>query len=418
MLQTKGHSATEGAAGGAAAGALQSLTVGDPLLAVLMLSVMVPVGALLGAAGGATKGKSGEDIEISKRAWERATAESHLQQRLQEQIIAELQREAVAKQVVIRNDIGPTTPDDRPRYDQAGAETVLEVAILEINFLADPKSTDEIAYRLAITVRARAVDTKNQVILDEMKHVFRSQPHTASDLLQDNAAIFTNLIDEAMKESAQAIVLEFFRIYYPPASSKPDDVAQSAAPYYVLQPEYPPYLKTSMGFPVIDDLQPTFRWESFPRPFESKEIGDKAPHFSDVTYDIAIYSISKNKIPVSFGIRCALSKGWDCPQQPLYTVGPQIYLRTGLTLPQHRMETPLQACERYAWTVRAHFRLDGHPRVTEWSGRYVTTLYGEATPWLARRSLLSPAAEQGWNWFTRWFPFRAPPPKDFGVCPD
>jgi hypothetical protein len=69
---------------------------------------MVPVGMVVGATSGAAKGKSGEDVEISKRAWEKATSESHLQQRLQEQIIAELQREAVAKQVVIRNDIGPT----------------------------------------------------------------------------------------------------------------------------------------------------------------------------------------------------------------------------------------------------------------------------------------------------------------------
>ncbi|TCJ14678.1 hypothetical protein EZJ19_09535 [Parasulfuritortus cantonensis] len=73
----------------------------------------------------------------------------------------------------------------------------------------------------------------------------------------------------------------------------------------------------------------------------------------------------------------------------------------------------MQACGQYGWTVRAHFTLDGHPRITEWSGSYVMQ-----KPWLARRTWIIGDSEQIQPWNINWFLFRAPPAPGETACPD
>lgn len=413
LTRTKGGAAAEGAAGGAAYGLGSSLLVGDPLLAVIMLPVMVPLGLIAGAVGGASAGSSSEAIEQSARTWEKATREAQLQQRLQNQIVAELQKQSVARQVLVKEALGPASPEEKPRYEQIGADTVLEVGMMELKFSPVAKTQEETAYSLAITVRARAIDTKDQAVLDEMKPIVYSPAHTATEWLKDNAAVFTQEVDKAMARSAEAIVLEFFRIYYPPAELGNARVGLFVAPYYVLQPEYPPPRKWHRNTQLTGELQPTFRWESFPRPIDLQGLGGVADRISDVTYDFALYSATENKNPFSVILRCSISRGLDCPQKPPFTMGPRIYQRTGLPAPQHQLEMPLQPCGQYAWTMRAQFRLDGHPRITEWSGTYLAS-----QPWQSRRALLSSYGEFLQEWNVSWFLFRAPPADGATACPD
>jgi hypothetical protein len=47
------------------------------------------------------------------------------------------------------------------------------------------------------------------------------------------------------------------------------------------------------------------------------------------------------------------------------------------------IQEPLEVCERYIWTVRAVFELDGVPRQTEWAGFYAK----HSRPWYVRRNL-------------------------------
>lgn len=412
LILSKGTSAAKGATAGGAVGGLEAISsTGDPLLSVLMLAVMVPLGIIAGAAGGAVSGSSQEATENSARAWEKATKEAHLQQRLRDQLVAELQRESVAQQILVRDDLGPKMPEIKHRYEQIGADAILEVAVMAMKFSPVTRINNEIAYSLAITVRARLIDTQQQTVRDEMRHVFTSTPHTAANWLANNALLFTNQFDEGMKDSAEAIVLEFFRIYYPLASEEPGRGNLSVAPYYVLQPEYPPVKRWQRRVQLSGDLQPTFRWESFPRTIDLQGAGKEGALFSDVSYDIALYSVVRNKTPFSVMLRCSLSSGFDCPQKPPYSLGPRIYLRTGLLMAQHRLEVPLQPCGEYGWTVRTHFRLNGHPRVTEWSGTYPIH-----PPWLARRALLTPGEEQMQEWNVNWFLFRAPPSDGIGSC--
>ena len=114
-----------------------------------------------------------------------------------------------------------------------------------------------------------------------------------------------------------------------------------------LKPEYPEYPESYIwlvGNPYdnvvleVDSLQPTLKWESFPRPQKLPPGGEKLPdRISNVTYELILKKASE-----------------------------LVYERNGLSVPYHKIETPLQPSTRYLWTIRARFDLDGKPRVTAW----------------------------------------------------
>ncbi|HUM16825.1 MAG TPA: hypothetical protein VL086_14115 [Candidatus Nitrosotalea sp.] len=93
-----------------------------------------------------------------------------------------------------------------------------------------------------------------------------------------------------------------------------------------------------------DDLQPTLRWETFPRPVD-------APAVSNISYELRIWRAEKNQ---------------DAPGQGLVLPGELVYARAGLVEPVHRVETPLEPDTLYLWSIRARFELEGRVRVTDW----------------------------------------------------
>ena len=108
-----------------------------------------------------------------------------------------------------------------------------------------------------------------------------------------------------------------------------------------LRPVYPPLEKNFFAVftnPVeVDSLQPTFRWQNFPRnddPFVDK--------VQNVTYELRIWQ----PVPGS--------------------TGKLRYKRDGLELNSHTLEEPLEPSRQYYWSVRARFLIDGDLRVTEW----------------------------------------------------
>ncbi len=104
----------------------------------------------------------------------------------------------------------------------------------------------------------------------------------------------------------------------------------------------------------VDSLQPTFRWEAFPRPEDLKV--DKAGWLAlarNPTYELRIWRATDYS-PVEWW-------GNAVPTE-------LVYARSGLTEPVHTVETPLAPDTLYLWTIRARFELNGEPRVTEWGG--------------------------------------------------
>ena len=117
-----------------------------------------------------------------------------------------------------------------------------------------------------------------------------------------------------------------------------------------LRPEYPPtgqlFRDAGYDFVEVDSLQPTFRWEAFPR--KQDLAADKEGilgGLTAVTYDLQIWRAGRT----------------------FQYAAERVYAKRELTETSHRIEQPLAPATRYSWTVRARFLVNGEPRVTEWA---------------------------------------------------
>jgi len=102
--------------------------------------------------------------------------------------------------------------------------------------------------------------------------------------------------------------------------------------YAGVTPVYPPV--ESNNFPVVNDLQPTFRWEPSAR--------------DEVLYDLVLYRVVSHS-PFGIGGR--------------YLPGRVVEYQQGLPKPSYRPTKPLKPNEKYFWSVR--LRRDGI--VSKWS---------------------------------------------------
>lgn len=107
----------------------------------------------------------------------------------------------------------------------------------------------------------------------------------------------------------------------------------------------------------VNTLQPTLRWEAFPRPADREGAPADMARVENVTYDLVV-AREKNLAPTQ-----------------------EVYRRQGLPAPEHRLEVTLEPGARYFWTVRARFTLDGATRVTGWG----------ATSYEAREGMTAPS---------------------------
>ena len=141
-----------------------------------------------------------------------------------------------------------------------------------------------------------------------------------------------------------------------------------------LRPKYPEpdldWYASGLGFDKVDSVQPTLRWESFPRP--NDRAGDRAAtqgRIHQVTYELRIFKAQRIPFRETWGPGGYLAYVGFLP-------GEEVYVREALLEPFHKLEKPLEPSAWYFWTVRARFKIDGHLRVTEW---------GVALPEIARR---------------------------------
>lgn len=406
MLGPSLHTHGEGALGGAAAGAggavlgtLYGMTMLGPV-AVIVLPVALPIAMIAGTAEGASTGTSAEVIEQSKQGWSKAVRDLHLQERLRNRLLMELQRERVGEQVLVRDDIGPLSPDDRPGYDYSVADRVLEAGVEEIKFWPSTGKQKEKRYALQFRLKARLIETRTQAVIDQMEYGFGSASHTSEEWLLDGAAMLERSIEEGVQQVASEIVREFFRLYYPPRNLEPGESHESGAPFYVLRPVYPiePNSMFKTIIPDVDSLQPTLSWEAFPRSFDSTAVANKHVSFTEVAYELEIHQVKRHPI----------DQGFLLPIRYAYEKGPLHLQRVGLNQSAYTLEKPLEPCGYYSWSVRARFLMNGQPRVMEWSGRY----YSQYQPWYARRVNMGYWAQTG------GFRFRAPPDNQNERCPE
>jgi len=129
----------------------------------------------------------------------------------------------------------------------------------------------------------------------------------------------------------------------------------------------------------VDTLQPTLKWEAFPR-YTDREEGPKglADKIADVTYDLKVWK-GQNGRPSQLIYERTGAKTTETwkehrvkPMRPSDFGGmeelPEITRREGIA--EHKMEATLEPASEYYWTVRARFKVDGKTRITPWSHYY------------------------------------------------
>lgn len=405
VTETSPSSAAEGAVGGGLLGIL--MLPAEPLLAVVALP-MIPLLAVAGAAGGSAAARDVAELAVANLV--PFAHKADVQGQLRDKIVDVLRRKNTA-QHVSPQPVVPTDP--KPAL-------TLQVGLREIGFTIASGKDKRPGYALFIKPQAKLLDAegKTVTVLDEMRFELRSPAHSREVWLDREHSPFATALSTALDEAAERIVFEMFEVYYSKAPEEPSHYA-APTPYYTLAPVHP---EPTRGWlpgipnptPLTGDLNPAFRWQSFPRGIDVATVDGQIGRFTDVQYDLRVFSVLKRKQTFGNNLRCFFSRGLDpdCDSGPPYILGPEVYRRDGLTEPEHRIEFPLTPCAFYAWTVRARFRLDGHFRATEWTGTYLFA------PWKVRRGLLMPGEQNMQDRRIDWLLFRAPPPAEATVCAD
>lgn len=422
---TRGEGAAGGFAGGAASGAGLSLVAvaeagaAGAAVFVLLLPVFVVGGIIVGTVTGVATGYSADmlaDAEASARVMLNS---AYLQIELLEHA-REYALENTNLEFIRMPGADPKTLEDEPDYKVLSAESI--DAVLEVELLRF-----KLEDFLEVEARARLISTQTGEVLGDANYKFLSERHRLKEWIADDAALLTEAIIRGLQSLAEDIVDENFLLFYPnepeeivsQQTDKTSDPPQAfhdlfgdPVPHYVLSPEYPMIdfcglfsahsAIATLKFVEVDSIQPTLRWEGFPRDYDLINADGQPQQITDVRYDLRIFNTTT---PSSGSHRMLI------PSK-------QVYDARNISIPYHKIENKLEKCTNYFWTVRARFKLDDNVRVTEWAGAF-DALGSNERPWNLRHGLHAytypivewmlparPPIADGPEWY--YYPFSTP----------
>ena len=229
----------------------------------------------------------------------------------------------------------------------SGVDTLIEATLLRLSF--SEGRSGHIAFGLS--ARARIIRTRDNKEQFSKVYTFVSEARTRADWTANSGAAVVTALRRAHQELAGGVVDHIFVL-----NPFPYQAARSIGFLTVsfgLAPEYPgtrgnlltgDNLAGNMfEWTSVDSLQPTLRWESFPRRDDMEAAPEAMRRIADVSYDLVIARAVN------------------------YSVAEIAYRRLGIPANVHQLTEPLRPGGRYFWTVRARFRQDGQHYVTEWA---------------------------------------------------
>lgn len=370
---TQGKALSEGVAEGAFKGAGYSLIAGPAYFLVLPFFVTAGVvgGAASGAASGYTADMLAEAEAKAQYILDSAYVQNILLSRVQDYGNANVDLEFIrmpsADQKTLLN-----KPDYTALTDES-IDAVFEVELLRIAL----KSPNSKLSQLKIDVRIRLISAHMGTVLSDNQYQYSSLFFDLEQWIADEAALLTNELKRGLQRLAEDAIDENFLLFYP---NIPDDIPMSfwgmSGTPYVLNPVFPEF--EWLSYVGIDTLQPTLKWERFPRDYDLIDADGKLHDITDVRYELRILSPG--------GIK-------------------QVYYVSDIPEPYHKIENSLKACSRYIWTVRARFKLDGRTRITEWAAAFNVPGWDEK-PWNLRRGKYGFMIKHGAEWF--YYRFKTP----------
>ena len=393
----------EGVVAGAASGALLPIAATAPAgpYALVAGVLLMPVFAIGGAIAGATSGYSADLLREAEANAQQLLDSGYLQESLLERVRnygygnAELEffRLPDADQGAFA--VPPHSIDSSFKT----TDFILEIKLLKVVLKGS----------LEIDARARLLSVDTGAILNDSQYQFFSVRHKLTEWMADGAAPLIKTIEYGLQTLAEDIVNENFLLFYSstpqdrlrPQNGTPVETADTkplvSVPYYVLAPISPELVScffcredtwNLQKFVEVESIQPTLRWQSFPRDYDLVHMGRDISH---VVYDLRIFRTAETTANQGPNQRTFLA-----PDTPIYSF-------RDIAEPEHKIAVPLEECTGYMWTVRARFRLDQQVRVTEWAGTF------NWPPWVMRRFkepepfLYEPVRPE---WY--YFPFKTP----------
>lgn len=337
-----------GARKGASSGALEGLAhswpwaFGGPF--AFIISIYVSVGAIAGGVEGAINAIPAEEAAKIEASVNGVLPEMDMQNAMAENIVSR-GMELTSYRFVSLKGRGPSTPDAKPDFasiTREGNDLALEVGVLEFGFHGGSGRDPLLSFYMNVRVRAFRVSDGAELYADTFKYMSRERKF--SEWAEKGALRLREALETGCAEIVDAAIEKMFLLY----ETKIDSI-WSLAPHCMLEPLYPPQedfglFPAQLIFSEIDTLQPTLEWETFPRDEDRKadSVGILG-RINEVAYELKVW------------------KGKDGAPEEL------LYRRSGLPVPEHTIEVPLQPGTEYFWAVRAHFKFDGQERLTKWS---------------------------------------------------
>jgi len=360
----------EGAAVGAGATLIQCLGAGMAgtcsgpycgAVAVFWLGVCGVAGTVGGVVG-ATAAPSAGKARAAEARLTTALDTKTIQESLRDQVAAA----ALAKGTRLTA-VSPASATDAVRQHgygslaAEGVDTVLEVALTKVG-TEGPGINPPLQLRMEAHVRL--IRTRDDAEVFSANCVYLGERLKLSEWSANQAEPLLRALQTGYETLGAHIYDNVFLLYpFPDREAHP---AGALAPAFGLAPIDPHTRGTLTGDPFIGNrfewttvagLQPTLRWQNFPRESDIQKAPEEMGRVKNVRYDLLI-AREHNLAPAGI-----------------------VYRREGLSESVHRVETPLNPRTRYFWTVRARFELDGRQRVTEWG----------ATTFMARELWTAPS---------------------------
>lgn len=398
---TKGETIGGGAALGATAGAAAGFVIGAvTLIGALSSCLFAPptcpavaplvlggaaAGGVAGAAVGAASETSSVPGEEAQASFDTALDERVIQDLVHARVMA-YARGRVSDEMVEVSDPGPANRDARPDYAplrQRGIDTVLEISVLKVGLNPHGRRSflGEQLFVVEATVRARLVRTSDNAVLYDKTFYSGSENRGLGEWIDNNAERLLTALDRTYQNLSEYLVDETFLLY--DVTVYDQTVFSLSRPRGLLL-EYPGDIRARTIWDLldrvgekdktveiqrfslsgvrlrsfnqaiqVDSLRPTLRWQPFSKAGGlATERALPWDRLSNVRYQLRLYRA-----------REVITRSGDNVWAP----GELVFSRNGLAVARQELQTPLVACAKYFWTVRARFDFDGESRVTEWA---------------------------------------------------
>ena len=222
-----------------------------------------------------------------------------------------------------------------------GFDLVVEIGVEKVGFNLGKEKEPVVSFFMESRVRAVEPSNNSEIFKDKFYH--ESPQENLPEWIAGGAIKVEEAFAKAYAQIAETAIEEMFLLYL----FKVDSMWSGASycTLNALSPKHYPRMFSSRKKPLeVDTLQPTLKWEAFPREKDKEADARRVlEKLSDVSYELKVYK-GRNGAPDEL-----------------------VYKRQGLRTPEHTLEIELEASTPYFWTVRAHFILDGRHQVSKWS---------------------------------------------------